>query len=415
MKRFSEISLVIILSFLAILMPKVLFSQLHSSGLSWQQTNSELDYPIYQFVSHDDNLFAALYGAGVFKTADEGENWIPCHNGLSNFLARDLVVSGDNLFVGTNKGGVFKSSNNGESWQAVNDAVLHKNIWSLLATESRLFAGTAKGIFFTDDEGSTWQKANLPRPEAHHQMIFSFGVNGRSILAGSNSHVYLSEDMGETWEQIKVPTGLDVMTIKVQNGSWLLGTSGEGILSSVDGRNWKVWNQEAGNTRSLILVENNLVLGLAVGGVVDVAADQSQTNLNEGFTDPSIKSLGYHDGKLYAGTYKKGIWRYDIPKTDFTPLPTNNRKVRKTVNVFPNPTTDGIITITYELETTANTYIELFDAFGKSIAQISPLSEQYKGFHQVSYDMNGLTGGTYYFHLQLGDRKVTKPIVLIKQ
>ena len=69
----------------------------------------------------------------------------------------------------------------------------------------------------------------------------------------------------------------------------------------------------------------------------------------------------------------------------------------------------------YRLEQTSNTYIELFDAFGKSIAQIAPLSEQYKGDYQVNYDMNGLTGGTYYFHLQLGDQKITKPVVLIKQ
>lgn len=381
----------------------------------WQSTNSEVDYPIYKFVSGEDNLYAAFYGAGVYKTANEGEEWLPCHNGLNNFLARDLVMMNNDLFVGTNRGGVFKSSDNGGSWQTVNDEILHKDIWSLASTDNRLFAGTAKGLFYTDNDGETWQKAALPRPKAHHQIIFSIRIKGRSILAGSNRYVYLSEDLGETWEQIKVPTKLDVMDIQVQNGVWLLGTSGEGIVSSEDGRNWKIWNKEAGNTRSLILTESSLILGLSGQGVVDASNTESLNNLNEGFTNPSIRSLGYHNGKLYAGTYKQGIWRYDVPTSDVIPAINTTRRVMKGVAVFPNPTTDGIITLEYNLEQKSNTLITLVDAFGKRIAQISPLSEQHKGFHQVNYDMNGLIGGTYYFHLQLGDEKITKQVVLIKQ
>jgi len=229
----------------------------------WQPTNSEVDYPIYKFVSVEDHLYAAFYGAGVYKTADEGETWLPCHTGLSNFLARDLVVVGAHLFVGTNNGGVFKSADNGASWQAVNDDILPKDIWALASVDNRLFAGTSKGLFYTDNEGQTWQKADLPRPKAQHQIIFSLGTNGRSILAGSNSAVYLSEDFGVTWTVVRVPTKLDVMTIQVQYNTWLLGTSGEGILFSEDGSNWKVWNAAAGNTRSLLLTENSLILGLA--------------------------------------------------------------------------------------------------------------------------------------------------------
>jgi len=386
----------------------------------WQLTNSKVDYPIYKFISHDDQLYAAFYGAGVYKTANEGEEWLSCHNGLNNFLVRDLVVVGNRLFVGTNRGGVFSSSDNGGSWQAANDEVLYKNIWSLAAIDNRLFAGTAKGLFYTDDAGGSWQKANLPRPKTHHQIIFSLGVKGRSIIAGSNEYIYLSEDAGVTWEQIQTPTTLDIMSVQVQNNTWLLGTSGDGILSSENGIEWQVWNKSTGNTRTLILTEQTLIAGSALEGVVDMQAGESFTNLNEGFTSngassPAIKSLGYHDGKLYAGTYKQGIWRYDIPKSTLAPPTTNTQKNWRDVNVFPNPTSDGIITLAYQLEESNHTHIELFDSYGKRIAQISPPIEQYKGTHQLNYDMNGLSGGTYYFHLQIGDQKITKQVVLIKQ
>ena len=259
----------------------------------WQATNSEVDYPIYKFVSTEDHLYAAFYGAGVYKTTDEGDTWTACHEGLSNFLARDLVRKGANLFVGTNSGGVFKSADNGASWQAANDDLLAKDIWSLASTDDRLFAGTSKGLFFTDNDGATWQKAALPRPKAHHQIIFSLSINGQSILAGSNSYVYLSEDFGETWEQIKVPTSFDIMTIEIQNNTWLLGSSGTGILSSENGRDWKIWNEAAGNTRSLILTESSLILGLSQQGVVNANDNQNLNAFNEGFTNPSIRSLGY--------------------------------------------------------------------------------------------------------------------------
>ena len=378
-------------------------------------------YPIYNFVSHGNNLYAAFYGAGVFKTADSGNTWTACHEGLTNFLARDIAIMGNTLFVGTNRGGVFKSSDKGETWQTATDTILHKEIWSLLTAGNRLYAGTSKGLFVTDDDGKSWKKLPLPRPKAHHQIIFSLAVNGKHILAGTNSHVYLSEDFGETWEQNEVPTNLDVMSILHYQGEWLVGTSGDGIFSAKDGREWQAFSDksaEKDNTRILILADGGLVLGLSTRGVVNVEEDGSQSEMNEGFNNASIRSLTQHQGKLYAGTYKQGIWRYDR-QNGTLPTITNSRIPiaigRKAVTIYPNPTENGLVTIQYNLEENSTTSINLYDAFGRNIAEITPASEQYKGAHQVSYDMKGLSGGTYYFHLQLGDQLITKPIVLIKQ
>ena len=74
----------------------------------------------------------------------------------------------------------------------------------------------------------------------------------------------------------------------------------------------------------------------------------------------------------------------------------------------------GLVTLEYNLAENTTTYIHLFDAFGKNIAQIAPPTEQYQGFHRVQYNMDDLMDGTYYFHIQLGDQLITKSIVLIK-
>jgi photosystem II stability/assembly factor-like uncharacterized protein len=377
-----------------------------------------VDYPIYKFISHKDNLYAAFYGAGIFKTSDEGKNWTACHTGLSNFLARDLVLMGNTLFVGTNRGGVFKSTDEGATWQMANDSLLNKDIWALFVVQQRLFAGTANGLFYTDNEGGTWQKAALPPPKAHHQIIFSLAAKGNHLLAGTNSHVYLSKDVGLTWEQIKVPTEFDIMTIGVQGDTWLLGTSAEGIIASEDGVNWEFWNKQSNNTRSLVLVEENIILASSLQGVMrinkGVNGSENINAFNEGLSNAAIKSIGYHQKKLYAGTYKQGIWRYDLPQSELISPSVTTQKHLSKVHLYPNPTSNGMVTIAYELTQDLPTRIDLFDSFGKQIAQISPLTEQYKGHHQISYDMNGITDGIYYFHIQIGTQKISKQVVVVR-
>jgi len=382
----------------------------------WQQTESLTDYPVYKFLSSGDDLFAAFYGAGIYKTSDEGGEWLACHEGLTNFLARDIISSQSLLYVATEGGGVFKSEDKGQSWVSANDTIINKNVWSLAQSGKTVFAGTSSGVFYTDDQGKKWKKAPLPQPKAHHQIIFSLAVKGRTVLAGSSEYVYLSEDFGETWQQIKAPTEFDIMNIYLQGSTFLLGTSGEGVLSSEDGKEWVWLDKEAGNVRSTILVGDDLIFGSAGKGVVKKNAPNSEellTDINEGFTDVAIKSLGQHQGKMYAGTYSHGIWRYDAPKPNLIPSGTN-KKVFRAINVFPNPTKEGLVTLQYQLEESAYVNIDLFDSFGKKIAQITPLSKQYKGTHSTDYNLNHLEGGTYYFHLQLGDRQITKQIIFIK-
>jgi len=205
------------------------------------------------------------------------------------------------------------------------------------------------------------------------------------------------------------------MSIKAQNDDWLLGTSGTGIISSTDGINWSVTYKDGGNVRSMVVNNNNsLIISFPQEGVRDLGNAQSFTDMNNGFSgEETIRSLAYHNTKLYAGTYHHGIWRYDIPPIGLIP-PTSSRIANNKVNLFPNPTSDGQITLTYTLEEAAQTRIELLDAYGKRITQIAPLSENYKGFHQINYDVSHLGNGIYYLHLQLGDQAITKQLILIK-
>jgi photosystem II stability/assembly factor-like uncharacterized protein len=366
-------------------------------------------------------LFAATYGKGVFKTEDEGEKWVACNNGLEGLFITSLIKKGATLFLGTRHHGVYKSNNEGEKWISINDTTNSRKIISLfnhgdlllIGTEKEHFRGSGSGrgsgIYLSKDEGKNWFKSALPKTDAHHQTIFCFGAKGNKILAGSSQYLYQSEDKGRSWKAIKIPTHLCVTDIHLHGNQILIGTSGAGVFSSKNGEDWETLDEKRGNIRKIINAENALVMGIAIDGV-----KQDGKYINEGFFKPAIKSLSFHRGKLYAGTYKKGIWRYDIPKGNFVPPPNTSKQKWKDIKIYPNPVDNGQLTIEYELSQQATTSIQLYDSFGKRLAIISPPSPQFKGSYQVQYDMSHLIGGSYYLHLQLGERSISKPIIIIQ-
>lgn len=417
MKRFNPSSqlyaLIIIFTFTS-------FSPLFAQ-FSWQSTSPIDTFPVSEFVSVNKTLFAATLGAGIYKTDDEGATWTACNEGVEDLAVSSLIKKGKTLFAGTRRAGIFKSDNEGKSWTPAIDTIISRKVWSLFNHSNLLLAGTSHepqsgsgsgrggGIYVSQNEGQDWLKAELPRTDAHHQIIFCFGAKGNKILAGSSKYLYQSEDKGRNWKAIRVPTYLSITSIALHGNQILIGTSGEGVFTSRDGEKWEPYDGNKGNIRSLLNADNVLVMGVSIDGV-----KQDDKFINEGLFNPAIKSLSFHRGKLYAGTYKKGVWRYDTPKGNFIPPPNTSRQAWRDVNIFPNPIDNGLLTIEYELTETTTTTIQLYDSFGKRLAEISPFSEQYKGSYQVSYNMSGLIGGTYYVHLQLGDQSISKSIIMIQ-
>jgi ligand-binding sensor domain-containing protein len=96
------------------------------------------------------NLFAGIYGGGVFRSTSNGTNWTAVNNGLTNTSIRALAVSPDsseNLFAGTYGGGVFLSTNNGTNWTVVNNGLTNTNVNALAVSGTNLFVGTEGGVW----------------------------------------------------------------------------------------------------------------------------------------------------------------------------------------------------------------------------------------------------------------------------
>ncbi len=159
----------------------------------------------------DTSLFAAAYdyllGGGVFRSTNNGINWIAINSGLTNLEVRALAVKDKILFAGT-AGGVFRSTDNGTNWTAVNSGLITFYISSLAASGENLFAGTTGGgVYRSSNNGTNWVQANngltnfivnalAVAPKSDYQ-------SGNKVFAGTGwSGVFLSLNNGDSWAAV---------------------------------------------------------------------------------------------------------------------------------------------------------------------------------------------------------------------
>lgn len=393
----------------------LLFSVYAYSQMSWQPTNSLKDYVVSSFLSHGDTLYAGFLGAGIHYTVDEGETWEKCYEGITNPIVNTIIRKGGALFAGTLGGGVFKSEDFGNSWTEANDSTLNKRVWSLAVKGNTLFAGTDHGIYLSNDQGESWQKPTLPHPKAPHQIIFSLLVTGNKIIAGSSGHIYLSDDQGKTWERIALDTRFEIQSLLSDQNHIYAGSSGNGVFMSSNGRSWRsVLNRNGqkrhANAHALLFTDTTLTVGAAIQGVL-----KDDRELNEGFEEPQVRSLTYHKGKLYAGTFSRGVWKYDHPEEpDLAEMNLSSDAAPVRFSVFPNPVEQQTVTLQYYLPEDEHVEITLFNSGGMRLKDIVN-AYQAEGSYTTSHEIGELAGGTYYFSFKTKTGVQTRQIIVIER
>ncbi|PKO97850.1 MAG: hypothetical protein CVU14_09150, partial [Bacteroidetes bacterium HGW-Bacteroidetes-9] len=166
----------------------------------------------YTFLSKGDTLFAGC-GAeyGVYYSTDNGDSW-NVTSGIWNLNpwggypgVLSLMAKGSTIYAGT-VNGVFKSIDNGLNWVTCYPAMVNLPVSSLAISGDYIFAGTANyfedptltplGIYRSGDNGATWKQVNIGLGSMN---IFSLTVSGTDIFAGTVSGIYKSSNNGESW------------------------------------------------------------------------------------------------------------------------------------------------------------------------------------------------------------------------
>lgn len=250
--------------------------------------------------------WAAVYGAGVFKSVDGGNTWVPNNGTAPNVLNHrrvySMVVNAGATpyrgYVGTLSGGVYKTDDGGANWGQVNTGIGCTYVRALAVTfgasssADTALAGTGcranSGIYRSVDGGATWTAASgIVSPDVTVNSISIVAPSGNTAInlrfAATSDGIYKSTDLGVSWT--------------LSNGT---GTS---AISGPNGPNAHnvVYNYDTTNGLSLVAAVE--------GGGLFRSTDQGATWTNVLAKPPTAGVGTDFDKNFYAAIDGEGVYR----------------------------------------------------------------------------------------------------------
>ncbi len=249
-------------------------------------------------------------------------------NGISGNKVNSITMKGATFYAGTDTGGVYKSTDNGLNWVTSNSGLDNKNVKSLVVHNNRMVAGISNGfggaIFLSDDNANSWRvpKAN------YYGYLFCLAPNGADLLAGTWYGVAKSTDTGFTWSSLStsgMPSNAGVSSIVTNSTGIYAGVSsssvgGTGVFFSTNGNSWAGKNSGLTNTTilSMGLLGANLFAGTQGGGLFKSINNGSNwTAVNTGLTDLYVNTITTYGRNVFIGT-NSGIFKSADSGTNWT-------------------------------------------------------------------------------------------------
>jgi hypothetical protein len=336
---------------------------------------------VYALQVVDSTLFAGTWGGGVFRSTNDGSNWLPANSGLGSSIVWTLARIDSYLFAGTYAAGIFVSTTLGDNWAPVNTGLNSIYVNALLANGHDLYAGTwGGGVFRSSDYGAHWTDVNTGLTD-RYVWSFTANANGANVFAGTDTGgVYVTTNRGASWSPVNNGLSDSTVYVLLTNGSQLYaGTWGTGVfVSTNNGINWA--------SRSF---------GLDSLALYDL-------------------SLAVADSNVFVGTSGRGVWRrslMDILSVDQTvnpALPTAFSLEQNYPNPF-NPTTS----IKFQVQSSTLVTLKVFDLLGRQAATL--VNEQKSaGKYLVQWNAKNFASGVYFYRLTAGSFSATRKLVLLR-
>jgi photosystem II stability/assembly factor-like uncharacterized protein len=170
--------------------------------------------------------------------------WSQVNNGLQNLSLGVRSISGHNgkMYTGTLSGfKLYRSSDYGNNWSEISTPVISGIPVSTHSYGNRFFFGlnvSWDDLYYTDDDGATWQVAQGGPQSSVVRGFFTLSTN--IFCYTSNLGIYRSTDGGTNWAQIN--NGLTILNVvKIEAiGSRLFACTINGgvYLSDDNGDTW---------------------------------------------------------------------------------------------------------------------------------------------------------------------------------
>ena len=349
-------------------------------GKSWNRLSLKPNPPNYLtslFVARGQ-LYAGIYGEGVFVSGDGGQSWRNMSAGLSGWgtYAMGFALLGDSLYLATGGYGVFVLNLlQTDVWHEWNEGLPQYGMITIAAAENHIVVSTGINVFVRQRGGSTWDYLSVDGTTSQRP-VYKFHLTTDHLFAGSSVGVFRSSRDGQTWRKMEIPflANLPVETFAADGNRLYVGVryKEEHFICSTDnaGSSWDF------RTHELVLLRDMLV----------------------------------SHGRLWAARLD-GLWSMDLGawtsvEDQADALPRDIKLHQNYPNPF-NPSTK----IGFTIPSRAHVFLEVHDVLGR---KIGTLVNEFlpPGYHSRSFDGSNLPSGTYFYTLRTGRSSTTKKLII---
>ena len=351
-------------------------------------------------------------GTSFYTAANSWKDWLGA-DGMETFIDKDdpQIMYGTSQF-----GSLYRTDNAAASINFLNEPGSGSGNWVTPfeqdpSTPNTIYVGYNE-VYKSDNKGASWSliSQNFGSNLDHLKIAPS---NNLIMYAASGATFYNTTDGGATNWAVKTAPGGSINSIAIHpsnpNIVAVATTASSKVRISQDGGStWTTMNTSLPNFNALALVwdtntDNGLYLGM----------DYGVYYIDDNFTDwqpfsngiPNVivneLEINHADGKLYAGTYGRGLW---ATPTYEELLAVEGAQAVNTIQAYPNPTQDKLYVTLKQPEIGS---LRLFNSQGKllQVHHAIPLGSRFE------MDLSTLARGVYFLRINTTQGVYTQKVL----
>jgi|GEM_PF-1547636 len=229
-------------------------------GASWTaiHPNPLVTFNLRCTVAPSGSWFAGGYRSGLYRSTDEGANWLRLDGSFPNGDVFSISSPTNSLVIVGVEGNTLRSVDDGQSWKETSGLDGLNTYGILLGGDNALYAVTNTGLSISTDDGSSWHSVD------GYRNIGAIVATGQGMLASADGRLLHSTDAGTSWEAsdagMRVQNPGAILAVNSESSLLLAGYENSGLFVSTDnGTHWD-------------LIESDLRYGYTV---IDISASST--------------------------------------------------------------------------------------------------------------------------------------------
>ncbi|MBE2226747.1 MAG: T9SS type A sorting domain-containing protein [Ignavibacteria bacterium] len=371
-------------------------------------------------------IIISVGGGKIYKTTNEGTNWLNVAYPLPENSLSDVVISGVTTCWAFGNGLVLKSTNSGTNWSKLTAPNRFWNTAYFMNDNTGWICGSTDTVLKTTNGGGNWiiQENNL------YANSYNYGIQFTSSLLGfmcgydditQKGYIIRTINGGTSWAEV-LSAGATVHAMKMINSSTgFASTTGKIYKTTNGGSNWNEHAIPGAGALYGLDFPVNEQTGYAggIGGKIfkTTNAGTNWYELTTGTTS-HIRAIEFKFGSVTTG-FAVGNSGTILKTTNgggaFVGLSNTSTEVPERSGLssnYPNPF-NPVTNISFRVAQNGYIKIAVFNMLGEEVAELVQ-SELKPGSYMVRWDAADKPSGIYFCKMEGNGFTDTKKMMLVK-